>query len=370
MEIIIPIVSVVIVIVFLIWFKKDSEKTQQETLKNIYNETLNEALVKVTDLAKNSIKGEKEVISTDLKNKKEAIENIVKKIEQDLEKRHKELIDYRNEGTQYFADVKRQIQEHQKITSELRTSSEKLARILSSNQIRGEWGERILEDILTSAGLEKGIHYVTQEVLTGGTRPDVVILLPGKKKISIDAKFPLSSILKMNETDDKSTITTLKKQFETDVKTKIRDIGKREYINDQEGTLDFAIMFVPNEVVFSYINKEFPALIEEAFSKKIIITSPFSIYAIARTIMQGYRNYYYEQNLKEVLTHITSLKDQFGKFGEEFEKLGRSFDTVYKDFGQLSDTRFKMLNKAFDKIEKSERQTKEIKPTSHSLLEE
>lgn len=361
-------VTIIIILGFLIWFKKDLQKKQQAGLKDIYNETLNEALVKITNLSKESLKGEKEVISTDLKNKKEAIESLVKRIEDDLHKRHQELVDYRKEGTKYFADVKRQIEEHQKVTSDLKQSSEKLSRILSSNQVRGEWGEKILEDILQNAGLEKGIHYLTQEVMESGVKPDVVILLPEKRRISIDAKFPLSSILKMTESSDKSHLQSLKKQFESDVKARIREISKREYISSDEGTLDFAIMFVPNEVVFSYINKEFPALIEESFNKKIIIASPFSIYAIARTIMQGYRNYYYEQNLKEVLKHIAGLKDQFGKFGEEFEKLGRSFDAVYKDYNKISDTRFKMLNKSFKKIEESEKENK-IQPQTNKLID-
>lgn len=337
------------------------EKRQKEDFKNVFNELMTEGMGKLTQISKDALKADKEVISTDLKNKKETMEGMVKKIEEDLEKRHKELVESRTENMKYFGDIKRQIEEHQKATKDLETSATKLARVMSNNQVRGEWGEKILEDILISSGLEKGVHYKTQEVMDSGVRPDVIILLPEKRTISIDAKFPLAAILKMTDAEDKTHLTNLKKQFETDVRTKLRDITKREYINSEEGTLDFAIMFVPNEVVFTYINKEFPALVEEAFAKKIIIASPFSIYAIARTIMQGYRNFYYEQNLKDVIKHIAVFKDNFTKFTGEFEKLGRSFDTAYKDYQQISETRVKQLGRSFKNIEESEK-SKDNKP--------
>lgn len=347
-------IAFLIIIIFLFVYLKNSiVKKQEESLNNVYNKTLNEALIKLTELSKTSLLSEKENIQTDLKNKKELIEKIVSDIAGDLEKRHKELTDTRAENMRLFGDIKRQIEEHQKVTKDLETSAHKLSNILSQNQVRGEWGEKILEDILISAGLEKGVHYLKQETMENKSRPDIVILLPEKRTLNIDAKFPLANILKMNESTEKAQAVIFKKAFEGDVKTKLRDIEKREYINSDEGTLDFAVMFVPNEVVFSYINKEFPSIVDEAFAKKIIIASPFSVYAIARTIMQGYRNYYYEQNLKDVLKNINTLKEQFGKFSNEFEKLGRSFEGVYKDYKQISDTRVSMLNKSFKNIELS-----------------
>lgn len=368
MDLAIVFVPTLIILGFLVWFKIDTQKKNKENLKNIYNESLNEALVKLNEISKDALKGDKDIIATDLKNKQESIEKLIKNIEQDLEKRDKELRENRSENMRYFADIKRQIEEHQKATKDLKASSEKLTRILSDNQVRGEWGEKILEDILQNAGMVKNIHYATQQVLTSGERPDVVIMLPEQRRISIDAKFPLSKILKMTEAEDKEHLRNLKKGFETDVKARLREIAKREYINSDDGTLDFAIMFVPNEVVFSYINKEFPELIEEAFNKKIIVASPFSIYAIARTIMQGYRNYYYGQNIKQVLTEISNFKDQFARFTDEFEKLGRSFDSVYKDYQKIGTTRVSGMKRTFKNIESAERKSDKLPKSNHAKL--
>jgi DNA recombination protein RmuC len=370
MDFVIFLLPTLIILGFLIWFKIDTQKKQKESLENIYNKSLNEALVKLNEISKDSLKSDKESISTDLKNKQDAIEKLIRSIETDLEKRDKELSETRNENMRYFGDIKRQIEEHQKATKDLTHSSEKLTRILGNNKLRGEWGEKILEDILQSSGMEKNIHYLTQEMLASGERPDVVIILPEKRRISIDAKFPLSKILEMTNDNDKTQLAILKKGFEVDVKNRLREIGKREYINSDEGTLDFAIMFVPNEVVFSFINREFPALVEEAFSKKIIIASPFSIYAIARTIMQGYRNYYYEQNIKDVLKEITNFKEQFTRFTDEFSKLGRSFDAVYKDYQKIDTTRVTGMTRTFKKIEMAEREsdTKKIQKESAPKL--
>jgi DNA recombination protein RmuC len=358
MEIIITILSLITIVVFLFWFKKELEQKQKEHLKSIYNELLNDSMIKLSKISQEHLQKEKETISVDLKNKKESIESMIKRIEQDLQQRHKELVDARTESIRHFADVKRQIEEHAKITEDLRGSTDKLKNILSHNQLRGSWGEKILEDILNNAGLEKGIHYIKQETLASGVKPDIILLLPEKKKISIDAKFPMTKVISMANITEARQLSTLKKEFEQDVKVKIKEICKREYINSEEGTLDFAIMFVPSEMIFSFINKEFPAVLEEAFSKKIIIASPFSLYAIARTIMQGYKNYYYEQNIKEVLEQIGNFKFQYEKFKEEFDKLGRSFETAAKDYTQISTTRFNQMERVFGKIEQAEKDSK------------
>lgn len=358
MQLYIVFAALIIFIAFLYWFKRDLERRQREDFKNIYNELMTESLSKLTEMSKEHLRSEKENINIDLKNKKETIESLVKRIEEDLKQRHSELIESRNESIRHFSDVRRQVVEHQRITEQLRGSTEKLGRILSNNQVRGEWGEKILEDILQSAGLEKGIHFLTQEAMESGAKPDVVILLPENKRLNIDAKFPLNKIFQMTDLEDGVQLKNIKKEFELDVRAKIREISKRDYINSSEGTLDFAIMFVPNEVVFSFINKEFPSVIEESFSRKIIIASPFSVYAIARTVMQGYRNYYYEKNIKEVLNQIINFKDQFGKFQDEFEKLGRSFETATRDYKQLSDTRVNQMKKTFKNIEDAEKESK------------
>ncbi len=371
------IIPTLIILGFLIWFKKDLEKKREKEridkeneLRNIHNELIADAMTKLTKIAKDTLASEKETIATDLKNKKETIEQLVKRIEDDLRRRQKELEESNKQTLKHFSDVSRQIREHQKTTQDLKVNTEQLARILSNNQLRGDWGEKILEDILQSAGLEKGIHFVTQESMQSGVRPDVVILLPEEKKINIDVKFPYQKIMKMTQVKSVEEKRTLKEGFERDVKNRLKEIVKRNYINVEEGTMDFAIMFIPNERVFSYINKEFPLLIEEAFNRKIIIASPFSLYAIARTIMQGYRNYYFEQNIRQVLKHIEALKEQFGRFSKEFETLGKSFDSVYKNYKQIAETRFTGLNRAFKKIEESERQTKLEPPKTKRALKQ
>ena len=192
-------IPLLIIIPFLFWFKKDFAQKQEKNLKDIYTQSLNDVLLKLNEITKQNLKEEKTNISNELKDKKDQIEKMINRIEENLKERHNELVISKNENMKYFSDIKRQIEEHQKITKDLEASAHKLSNILSQNQIRGEWGEKILEDILVSSGMEKGIHYLKQEIMESGVKPDIVILLPEKRTISIDAKFPLSNILKMNK---------------------------------------------------------------------------------------------------------------------------------------------------------------------------
>jgi DNA recombination protein RmuC len=138
-------------------------------------------------------------------------------------------------------------------------------------------------------------------------------------------------------------------QFKRDLKIKINKVA--EYISPEQNTLDYAIMFVPNEMVFSFINQKLPELVDEALEKKVIIVSPFTFIIVARTIMESYRNFMLEDKLREVIGYIDSFTKEWGKFKDQFDKYGRSIETLKKSYEDLAGTRFKQMDRKIEKIE-------------------
>ena len=285
-------------------------------------------------------------IQTDLSNKKDAIEKMIKQISDQLTTVEKDRI-----GT--FTNLRDAIENNVKLTKELSTTTEGLKRVLSNNQQRGAFGEKVAEDLLKMSGFVIGTDYTRQET-TGDARPDFTLYLPDKTKINIDSKFPYSNIVKMSERSDAEARTQFKKLFEQDIKKKINDVTSRNYINPEDNTVDFVVLFIPNEMIFSFIYESFPDVWQDALNRKVVMTGPFSFTAILRMVKQAYENFRFQKNVQSIITQIKVFGTEFEKYTEEFEKIGDRIDSLHKQYDEVNNTRTKKLQKVIDKIKLDE----------------
>lgn len=318
---------------------------EQEKTKSIVNEVFGEITQKVIDQTKSVLLADKEAIYKDNANKKESIENLVRDLKKEIEMRQVEIRELEKDRNKKFGDIQRAIEEHRLITQELKTSTETLGRVLSNNQVRGAWGEKIIEEILSNAGMVENIHYQKQKTLgTSTVKPDITLLLPNGRKVSVDVKFPYAQMQSASESQNQTQKQEHLKLFEKDVKEKLNQIERRGYINIEEGTLDYAIMFVPNEMLFSFINQKFPQIIDEAMQRKIMIVSPFTFLIVARTVMEAYKNFMVENNLRKIIKHIQDFAGEWEKFEAEFSRFGESITRLRENFDQINDTRYKRMD--------------------------
>jgi DNA recombination protein RmuC len=325
----------------------DEEKT-----KDIVNQVFGEMSDKIIGQAKAILEGDKEAIYKDNQNKKQTIERIVADLRKEIDQRQEEIRELEKDRNKKFGDISRSIEEHRKITNELKASTEALSRVLSNNQTRGAWGERIIEDILTDNGLIENIHYQKQTALPGtSVKPDITLLLPNKRVVSIDVKFPYAEVQQMANAETKSQREQHLKKFETDLKDKVSQINKRGYINIEAGTLDYAIMFVPNEMLFSFINQKFPHVVDDAMAKKIMIVSPFTFLIVARTVMESYRNFMVENNLRKIIKHIGEFVEEWERFTKEFVKFDESIAKMREVFDKIHSTRYQRMQLRIRRIE-------------------
>ncbi|PJE66919.1 hypothetical protein COU93_01650, partial [Candidatus Shapirobacteria bacterium CG10_big_fil_rev_8_21_14_0_10_36_6] len=140
------------------------------------------------------------------------------------------------------------------------------------------------------------------------------------------------------------------KLFEQDIKKKISDVSSRNYINPEENTVDFVIVFIPNEMIFSFIYEKFPHILQEAFNKKIVFAGPFSFTAILRMINTAYDNFRFQKNVQGIITQIKIFGTEFEKFNEEFDTFGDRITSLQTQYEKVAVTRTKKLQKVMDKI--------------------
>lgn len=360
------IILVVLIIGFavLIWVIKKSlaSQTQEQTLEAMVNKVFGLTANQLAMQSKQLLSAEKEIIQTDLLNKEKSIHRLVEQMKQEIDERQREIRSLEQDRNKSYASIKESIEQHREITKELKTTTESLSKVLSNNQQRGEWGERIIEDLLQSSGFVEGVHYVRQAKLGAGSdRPDITLMLPNKRVVPVDVKFPYSEMQKMVTTDSKQQKELHEKQFSIDVRQKIKKVA--EYIRPEDDTLDYAILFVPNEMVFSFINQKYPELISEAIRMRVMIVSPFTFLIVARTIMESYRNFMMESNLRAIVKQIGEFAKEWEMFIAEFDTFGKNIGKLDESYRKIRETRNKQMTRKIEQIEKF-KQGDEVKSLS------
>lgn len=303
-----------------------------------------------------------------LEHKKDSIKELVEKIHTELSENQKKLEHTEKERIGEFSTLKAVLDEYKLITGGLKESTDDLKNILSNNQLRGKYGEEVAENLLKSVGFVRGQNYTANESQdTTTSRPDFTIILPDKTKVNIDAKFPLQALVKYQESDDKQE--RYLREFTTDVKQKIKQVTTRDYINPEEKTVDFVILFVPNEMIFSFIYDRLNEVWDEAMKKKVILAGPFSFTAIIRMIFQSYKNFKYQENLYDIIKLIKVFEQEYEKFNEALDTLGTRLQSAANQYQTVSVTRTKKLTGVVEKI-KGENILFESEETSPKILSE
>lgn len=295
---------------------------------------------------------------TFLKQAGEQFKSLKQSSEQDLDAK-KKMIDKSLSGMNEKLDhihtqsteLKTSIETSQRTTEVLSENTARLREILSSSQQRGQWGERIVEDILGFVGLLEKIHYTKQSQVASGQRPDFTFILPQEKKLNMDVKFPLAHYENYLFAEDDEIRAREKAVFMRNVRTHIQSVCGREYINPAEGTLEYVMLFIPNESIYGFIHSEDADLIDYALQKRVLLCSPLTLYAMLSLIHQATRNFTMNERASEVMALVGQFREQWKRYIEQMDRLGRNIETVSKQYQTLITTRTRTLEKPLDKLE-------------------
>jgi len=224
-----------------------------------------------------------------------------------------------------------------------------LQEILRSPKLRGGLGELFLGDLL--AQILPPAHYSLQHRFKSGEAVDAVIRL-GRNVVPVDAKFPLENFRRVIEVSSEEERKAAKRKFLADVKKHVDAIAGK-YILPDEGTFDFALMYIPAEnVYYELIIKDEAidtekGLLNYSFTKRVIPVSPNSFYAYLQTILLGLKGMHVEERAQEILTNLARLSGDFGKFREEFELVGKHLTNTKARYEEAD----KKLDKFGDKLQ-------------------
>ena len=224
------------------------------------------------------------------------------------------------------AELKRLMELNQNISAEARNLTDALK---GNSKVQGDWGEMLLETILDSSALSKGIHYETQYNIKDeegrNLRPDVVLHLPEKKEIVIDSKVSLTAFVAYTSADTEEERRRHLAAHVASVRQHVTELGRKEY-QRRLNSPDFVIMFVPNEPAFLAALQNDPAIWSDAYDKKVIVSSPTNLFALLKLVADLWKYNDQDKNTKEIAACGLKLYEQLVAFTASLEGVGTALD--------------------------------------------
>jgi DNA recombination protein RmuC len=262
------------------------------------------------------------------------------------------VTDFEKDRTKKYEELASQLKHTAEATGKLQDTAGHLENALANTRARGQWGERMAEDVLRLAGLVENVNYVKQKALeTASTRPDYTFLLPQGLKVNMDVKFPLDNYMRCQAEEAAEMREGYKSQFLRDVRQRIKEVTTRDYINPEERTVDYVLVFIPNEQVYAFINEQDNAVIDDAMKIKVILCSPCTLYAMLAVIRQAVDSFNLEKTAAEILALLGAFSKQWAAYQSQMEKMGERLEDAHREYEKLTTTRSRQLERVLNRIE-------------------
>lgn len=220
-----------------------------------------------------------------------------------------------------------------------KTTQTLLTALRASPKMRGRWGEQTLRNVLELSGLAAHVDFTEQVTTSDGEgarlRPDVVINLPGGRCIVVDSKVALSGYLDAMEATDEAARETHLKKHASELKSHVKNLSSKDYWKHVPATADFVVLFVPGENFLAAAAERDPNLFDEAFAQKVIITTPSTMVALAKSVAYGWRQEQSAKNAQEIADLGRELYRRMAVMADHLGKVGDAIGTTVSRYNAL-----------------------------------
>ena len=256
-------------------------------------------------------------------------------------------------SAQRFGQVDQSLRSHAEITQTLADSARTLREAIASPTARGQWGERMAEDVLRLAGFVENVNYVKQTQVEGGTgRPDFTFPLPKGHELYMDVKFPMAGYLRFLDATSDAERQAHRGAFLRDVRARVRELAKRDYANaGSRSSVDYVLLFLPNEQLTGFIHEHDATLLDDAMRDRVVLCSPLTLFAFLGVIRQAFDNFMIEQTSDEILALMGTFSQQWKKYNESLDKVKTKFDQLDRSFEELVGPRRRQLEKPLRQLD-------------------
>lgn len=266
-------------------------------------------------------------------------------VAQTLRAMQQKVDELEQQRSRQHGELSQQLRAATEAEDRLRATAEQLASALSNNATRGVWGETQLRSLVESAGLINRVDFLTQQSIDAdgsARRPDMVLTLPGGKAIAVDAKVPYNSYIEASaipataDAAEQARKNSLLAEHAKRVKAHVDQLSAKNYFTGLDASPEFTIAFIPNEPLLAAALEKDPMLLEYAFSKRIALASPVSLWAVLKTVAFTWQQEVLTDEAKQLFDLSKELYARVAKLAEHADALGGAIERSVKAYNQFA----------------------------------
>lgn len=336
-------------------FFQETEKKALESFKSLSHEVFSDHTKRFLELAETRFEKVCESQGQVFKQRQESLTNFVKPLSEVMKG-----VDGKLQALD--AAWKEQVRSLIESQTLLGNEAKQLSQALRIPHIRGQWGELQLKRVVEMAGLVEQCDFTCQESLgTERKRPDVVITLPGERRLVIDAKAPLQAYLEGAESDETSLRQEKFKEHAKALRSHISQLGGKNYWNQFQRAPEFVVLFLPGESFFSEALRSDPTLIEYGAEQKVMLTTPMTLLALLRVIAFGWKEEKLAKNAEKISELGRELHERFTSTLDHFEELKRCLEKSVEAYNRTAGSIEKRVLVSLRKLEEHGAASKNVK---------
>src|SRR5487761_1921786 len=323
----------------------------RDTFKSLSADALKQSAPEFLRLAEQSFGKFQETAKGDLAQRQESIKGLVEPLKQQLETYQKNLQSNSAAQSSTLGEVKKQLELLSQQSTTLAQETQQFRLVFHSNQARGKWGEETLRRVVEAAGMSAHCDSMEQ-TSSGENRPDLVVKLPGDRFIIVDAKVPDFDFLNALESAEPAKRAEALVAHATKLKATIRALAERDYPSQLPNALDYVVLFVPAESLFSAALEGDHDLIVWAAEKRILLATPASLIALLRSVSVSWQQHAQTENAQKIAEAAQEMFVRIVTFTEHLEKIRGGLDTANRAFNQAVGSYESRIKPSGEKLQK------------------
>lgn len=352
-------------------FKDRQDKQMSESFEALASKVLESNTKRLVERSNSERKSADEVAAAVFDARKKSLDDLAKPIETRLKEITKQAQEMEKTRQTAYGSLREQVNMLQQETG-------RLSNAFRRPHVRGNWGEMTLHRVVEVTGMQEHVDFGEQVTVRSDEdaqlRPDMVVRLPANRQIVVDAKVPFEAFRDAQNTDDEDARKSLLEDHARQFRTHVNSLGDKPYSASVDGAVDFVVMFVPSEALWSAALQQDEQLLERAAARSVFVATPTNLMALLRAIAYGWDQQELSRNAHEISVLGKELHDRVAKFGSHVIALGKTLSRSVKGYNDMvgslermvlpSVRRFSSLgvptDKSIDEVSEIELTTKQI----------
>ncbi len=317
---------------------QQKETQLKETFAQLSQEALAASTLQLIKQSESILKQYKESADGDFSKKQLAISALVEPIKEKLANLEKSTTEIEKNRNTSYGELMQQVKGMTTQQDDLKKETNRLIKALQDPGTSGQWGEMVLRRVIELAGLNNRVDFeeqVSGDTEGGRQRPDVIVSLPGGRKLVIDSKASMKAYTESLEAPDEVSRQNLLRVHGTKVMERAKELGKKDYLSKDHESVDFSVMFIPSESAYRAALEAKPQIMEDAMALNVVIASPANLLGLLRAVAYGWKQDSLAENAKQIQTDAHRLYETLCTLTDHYTKLGSNLQRAMKSYNEF-----------------------------------